>query len=330
MNEYLLRAVAVLLAGMAVSCTETIDMPGPDDSAFGTVEGSYGYVRNVDEPRSTTTLELRNGQTGTTRIYLGATRPAAKLTTVTFSYDVSALDEFNRSHATTYEPWPEHAVSLGSDGRVLMAAGAQRSAEVEVAVAAAEEAVEGRTYAVPLRASVKDASVTFSPGEDLYMLLVKDMGTVPDAAKASGMKIVSCMEVNDTNPLNNLEFTLRNSGKMLVDIVVLFSSNMNYDAATGRVYISNNENISHLLDNREKYIVPLQQRGIKVVLSMLGNHDRAGVAGLSDDTARAFARELKNLCDAYELDGIFWDDEYSEYAAGPGFVYPPSGLPRPG
>ncbi len=317
----LLWAAAAVLA----SCTDGIEVPGPSGEGFEGVDQTCGYVRNLDEPRSTTTLELRNGKPGTTQIYFGMTRPAAKTMTVTFAYDESALAAYNLAHATSYELYPADAVSLQAGGRALVTAQSQRSSEITVTVEAAPAAAEGRTYAVPLRVTPSDASIRMAPGEDVYMLLVKDMGDIPDATKPSGIKIVSCMEVNETNPLNNLEFTLKNSGKMLVDVVVLFSSNMNYDAKTGRVYISNNENIRHLLDNREKYIKPLQQRGIKVVLSMMGNHDRAGVAGLADETARAFARELKNLCEAYELDGIFWDDEYSDYAEGPGFVYPASG-----
>lgn len=319
--KYLLLAAC---AAVSASCSEVIDLPRLDGSGLGTVDETFGYVRNVSEPRPVTTLELRNGEAGWTEVYFGLTRPAAKTMSVTFAYDAAALDAYNLAHATTYEGYPAEAVSLRADGRVLLEGGSQRSAPVRVTVAPAAGTVEGRTYAVPLRATPSDPSVKIGTDGDTYMLLVKNMGSVPDASKASGIKIISCMEVNNTNPLNNLEFTLRNSGKMLVDIVVLFASNMNYDAAAGRVYISNNENIRHLLENREKYIVPLQQHGMKVVLGMLGNHDQAGVAGLADETARAFAREVKNLCEAYDLDGVFWDDEYSKYAPGPGFSYPAS------
>lgn len=139
-------------------------------------------------------------------------------------------------------------------------------------------------------------------------------------------KVISIMEVNDTNPLNNLCFTLKKTGKPLVDIVVLFSANINYNSNTNRVYVHNNSNVQHLLDNREKYLKPLQNQGIKVVLSILGNHDRSGIANLGDNRARAFAQELKKTCDTYQLDGVFFDDEYSnyQYPAPQGFVNPSS------
>lgn len=132
------------------------------------------------------------------------------------------------------------------------------------------------------------------------------------------------MEVNDTNPLNNLSFTLKKSGKYLIDALIIFSGNINYSAETGRVYFYANSNVQYLLDNREKYFKPLQDRGMKVIMGILGNHDRAGISNLADETARLFAQELNAICDAYQLDGIFWDDEYTSAIrpAPEGFVTP--------
>ena len=75
--------------------------------------------------------------------------------------------------------------------------------------------------------------------------------------------------------------------------------------------MSNNPNVQFLLDNNEEYLQPLRKAGMKVIISILGNHDEAGVAQLSDMGAREFARELAAYCDAYNLDGVAFDDEYS-------------------
>ena len=63
------------------------------------------------------------------------------------------------------------------------------------------------------------------------------------------------------------------------------------------------------------------------MLGILGNHDISGISTLKPELAKEFAAEVKNLCDAYELDGIFLDDEYTDYeGAGsttiPGFTAP--------
>lgn len=73
----------------------------------------------------------------------------------------------------------------------------------------------------------------------------------------------------------------------------------------------NNPNVQFLLDNNEQFLQPLRKRGMKVILGILGNHDAAGVAQLSDMGCREFAKELAAYCDAYNLDGVGFDDEYS-------------------
>ena len=83
------------------------------------------------------------------------------------------------------------------------------------------------------------------------------------------------------------------------------------DPEKQRVYLANNENVQFLLDNNDKYLQPLRKAGMKIIISILGNHDEAGVAQLSDMGAREFARELAAYCRAYNLDGVAFDDEYS-------------------
>ncbi|MDE5713788.1 MAG: endo-beta-N-acetylglucosaminidase F1, partial [Muribaculaceae bacterium] len=52
---------------------------------------------------------------------------------------------------------------------------------------------------------------------------------------------------------------------------------------------------------------------INDVLGILGNHYISGISTLQPELAKTFASEVKNLCDAYELDGVFLDDEYTNY-----------------
>ena len=51
---------------------------------------------------------------------------------------------------------------------------------------------------------------------------------------------------------------------------------------------------------------------MKVVLSVVGGRDMTGVAQLSEQGAKDFARELAQYCYAYNLDGVCFDDEYTE------------------
>ena len=119
-------------------------------------------------------------------------------------------------------------------------------------------------------------------------------------------------EVNDVNPLNTLSFQLEN-GKLIWDVIVLFAANINYDSEAGRPRVQCNPNVQYLLDNNETFLQPLRRRGVKVLLGLLGNHDITGLAQLSDQGAKDFAREIAQYCKAYNLDGVNYDDEYSNY-----------------
>jgi hypothetical protein len=65
----------------------------------------------------------------------------------------------------------------------------------------------------------------------------------------------------------------------------------------------------------------LHDMGMKVVVSILGS-DNAGVAHLTDEACKTYAQELANFCEAHDLDGVFFDDEYTNSWSHPGLTTP--------
>ncbi len=122
------------------------------------------------------------------------------------------------------------------------------------------------------------------------------------------------IEVNNNSMLNAGKYTLADGGGNAFDVAVIFAANINYDTNSKKAYLHFNENVQRVLDNAATEIRPLQQKGIKVVLSVLGNHQGAGFANFtSQQTASAFAKEMSDAVAKYGLDGIDFDDEYAEY-----------------
>lgn len=313
-----LFAAALLFAVGMTSCSEEIVTGKPvDESPYEEAGESYGFIERAEAARPTEVIELRSVGFSTD-LHFGLTKPLNHAVDATLVVDQTLVAAFNKNGNTDFELFPVILVDIENNGLATVAPGEKRSNAVTMHIKSGNELVVGKTYLLPVAAHSVTEGV--KGGEVSNMLLVRYVGEMQNAAKDPDIKIISCMEVNDANPLNNMEFTLKNSGKQLIDIVILFSGNINYNAETGRVYVNNNENVSAILNNREKYLKPLQDRGIKVVLGIMGNGDISGVANLADHTAREFARELKTYCDAYNLDGIFYDDEYSKYGPGPGFV----------
>lgn len=170
-----------------------------------------------------------------------------------------------------------------------------------------------------------DASLTFNQNEGAALKLdTKDITSIecsdatPDFCRKTvdgepAQVVFSCIEVNNTNPLQTMNYRLEKANKYLFDAVILFSSNVNFSKRDNVVYIHNNDNVQAILNNYDHYIKPLKDRGIKVLLSLLGNHDGSGLANMSDERCRDFAQAIADTLDKYNLDGVFFDDEYSEY-----------------
>lgn len=140
----------------------------------------------------------------------------------------------------------------------------------------------------------------------------------PVATKAYGdktPKIVVYVETNDVNPLNAGDYYLADNSQF-VDIVELFAANVHMDD-NGDPCLYLNDKLTNVLENGgvDTYIRPLQQKGIKVVLTTLGDWQNIGVANMTDSQAQKFAEILAFVVDEYGLDGIGFDDEYSGTSA---------------
>ncbi|MFD4481659.1 MULTISPECIES: endo-beta-N-acetylglucosaminidase H [unclassified Streptomyces] len=136
----------------------------------------------------------------------------------------------------------------------------------------------------------------------------------PAPAAKQGPTSVAYVEVNNNSMRNVGKYTLANGGGNVFDVAVIFAANINYDTSKKAAYLHFNENVQRVLDNAVTEIRPLQQKGIKVVLSVLGNHQGAGFANFpSQQASSAFAKQLSDTVTKYGLDGIDFDDEYAEY-----------------
>lgn len=128
-----------------------------------------------------------------------------------------------------------------------------------------------------------------------------------------GPKGVCYVEVNNNDIRNVGKYTLSN-GKQLFDIAIIFAANINYNTTTKKAELFFNPQVTNVLNNKAANIQSLQNKGIKVLLSVLGNHQGAGFCNFtSQASAQEFAQQLSNAVTQYGLDGIDFDDEYADY-----------------
>ena len=304
-----LYAAALSLSLMGVSCTAD-DVVAGKDIEFDHIESIYDtkvIMQDAKTVRSMNVAELyKEGYTTELKVALTKALPAAE--TLALSVDEEYVAKYNAANETAYQLFPGN-VMLGENGSVEVAANAT-TALAKMVIAPAD-LKKGVNYMLPVKISSNNEKLTLNEEETRVVYIVKDMVNVSDCFKGEQLpKGFLFFEVNDANPLNALAFELEN-GKLLWDVVVLFAANINYDSDAGRPFVKCNPNVQFLLDNHETYIQPLRKRGIKVLLGLLGNHDAAGLAQLSKQGAKDFAAEVARYCEAYQLDGVNYDDEYS-------------------
>lgn len=136
-------------------------------------------------------------------------------------------------------------------------------------------------------------------------------------------KFTVYIETNDVNPLNAGEYYFCNSSprEEVVDHVILFASNIRGNATSA--WLHHNQNQTHILNNVSTLVQPLQNKGIKVLLGLLGDHTGVGFANLNAAMLESFAQQVATCVNTYGLDGVDLDDEYARYDLAP------AGLPSP-
>lgn len=309
---------------LCFSCADDLEIGKQfDESSLNSIYENRVFLADGLSGRVSNVVELYVEQYSTT-VSMFLSKNASTSTSAKVMIDETYLKTYNELHNTSFEMLPADIVTLGNEG-IMKVAEKGKQLDVELTFHVENQLEAGKTYALPLAIADNSSDIMIKDEENRHCVyLVKDMRAFGDAFKGEDKpKGFLFFEVNDVNPLNAFSFQLEN-GKYLWDVVVLFAANINYDAEAGRPYVKCNPNVQYLLDNNETLLQPLRKRGIKVLLGLLGNHDMAGLAQLSKQGAKDFAREVAQYCYAYNLDGVNYDDEYSGMPDidNPSFVYP--------
>lgn len=122
---------------------------------------------------------------------------------------------------------------------------------------------------------------------------------------------VAYVEVNSSDLRAVGDYELAD-GSNAFDLAIIFAANINHDGTAATLHL--NDRVTATLENADEQIRPLQEKGIKVTLSLLGNHQAAGFANFpTQAAAAAFADEVAAVVARYGLDGVDIDDEWVAY-----------------
>lgn len=133
----------------------------------------------------------------------------------------------------------------------------------------------------------------------------------PDA-EYSKLNNMSYVEVN-SNRLSNVGCYIRSdNNKPFFALTSIFAGNIN-GSMPNEPLIYFNDNVMAVLKSTQ--VRDLQAQGIKVLMTLLGNHENAGWSCMTDEAAaNKFAGKIVAMVKKYQLDGVDIDDEYSTCA----------------
>lgn len=245
-----------------------------------------------------------------------------------FVQDAGILQEMTEKYAdlkgmSLYTLLPQDKYSVPST--VTLPAG-QEKVSVTVSIKAD---VEPGTFVLPL---------VLMSGEDELGVQYVEVVSHPDAEidlswlertpSVTEPRFVAIIEAAENDMRNAGNYILYPEGigspetaRPLFDMVVLFSANINFNEYRGCPELYFNDNIRKVLDNKEVFIRPLQDKGIKVLLSIMPNHQAIGFSNMDISGDRTmikdFAQEVYDALQEYGLDGVMFDDEYADYPTSP-------------
>lgn len=277
------------------------------------VNGQLADQTSTDDPVRVTMKQGATAYTVTPVLKLASALEDAG--SMTLYYDEQVLNNWNEFGGSPQcTRLPEDSYTLPEEGFTIPAGQTDVPLPIEINL----ENLEYETsYMLVLKVQAKSDNIgDVSCGNDGLRYIITTAKEPAKPVDHSTRKNVAILEVNDVNPLSLLEVKFTD-GSLFFDGVVLFSSNIQYNADGNYVELYHNPNVQTLLEQRDTYIKPLQDAGIEVYLSILGNHTPAWVSNLLPATAQDFAEQVKETVDYYHLDGVFLDDEYrGTYSTG--------------
>jgi hypothetical protein len=296
------------------SCTKN-DAHTPDPFADFSNTGPVGFLRNGVNMQNTVHLNvIKNAQTSTididtVNITVKLSRPLAADLTATVKVDEGLLADYNTAHNTAYKLLPAATYSF-KGGDITIPKGATASGNLELKITDIGSMVSGETYLLPIRLTAASNAEKLTIPETFKTIYVvigaADKPVFPSTEKGPyGIKSVLYVEVKASNPLNAGRYVLKTSGKPLFDLVMLFGAGMGWTNKKPTVTLGP---AYGPLNDVNKYVRPLQQKGIKVLMGFLG-----ATQNYSLDEIELISQQIKQIIVQYDLDGVNFDDEYQQY-----------------
>lgn len=299
--------LSLLGAAMLAACTdEEFVREAGDQPREGALTGTAAELIRPD--RVDGTLRMLDKDVAD-HLLCRLSRPAAGSLTLRVEVDEAAVDAYNKEYETDFPLFPPEHLTLLTPATI--AAGERQSEPLLVQFERAQ--IEPGTYLLPLRAAIDEQAVQQDDAAMRFCYVVQVYEQTPTTTLDQWPFIVAAyIDTNKINPLLAAQFTmscfdlLDEMGteviKTWVDVVPLRRASL-LRSAGGSVSLDLAPDLLYVLENRYRYVLPLQKSGRKVLLCINDATD-AGFCCLSDVQIAELTYQIACTIEQHELDGI--------------------------
>lgn len=316
-------AVFLALLLVLTSCEmeeATISRGKQPDNAF--MESYTLSISSMRTTRNTVYCVMTEGEGIITEGLRATISPPSSFNqTIILNADPSLVEGYAVGTGEEYIPLPEAFYSFENGGTLQLTAGKTSSEPVKLTFRASNDLgnrIEAGHYLLPVVATASAGEMSrdiiyyditvrekFEEGLDLYddLLMVFYLNTSqydPRLITDYNLMITDFLDFSDTY------MTFGN-------IINLRKTTVTYEPDTGRAMLNLSSDMKYILDNYTTYILPVQETGRKVCLSIEGGNTGLGFCNMTDGQIDDFVAQVKLLFGTCDLDGVNLWDRNSEY-----------------
>ncbi len=269
---------------------------------------------------------LRKGDGFTTcGLYADATHPAKEEQVIQINVgDEEVVAAYSRKTGVEYKPLPEPFYKFFESQTLDLHEGATSTAVTRLrlfAVNPLDNVLEAGRYLLPL--SVSSLWNDSASGNIYIDVTVRKAYSDPDGYelyKGDDMFTVFYLNTAVFDPRLANDFILenmrdKNYHRGLGNIVNLRQASLYYDSKSDKVSMKLNNDLRYVLEHFTERVLPVQESGRKVCVSIEGGAQGIGFCNLTDEQIEDFAESVKKVVEYYGLDGINLWDRNANYAA---------------
>lgn len=250
------------------------------------------------------------------------TKPATKAVTIKAVASPELVTKYNEENSTTMKEFPIGNVTFENGGSLTVPAGKKKSEAIGVNLS--PEGLEaGTLYLLAITLEQDFAGIDVRATKQVIYYRIGFM-----------KKITTCMpeydpiEIPPLLPdLTSVFYVNTETYQPLIagvvgvwvdfwqyysmgNIVNLKKATIDYNASSGRALLQLGSDLSYVLEHKDKYIRHLQENDRKVCLCIENGGQGIGFCNMNATQITDFVRQVKNVVESYQLDGVnLWDDD---------------------